>query len=240
MTDYRFIPFWGLFPFVIPQAMKLRRNAPRLSGADGPATGKVGAGKTLRMLAIGDSIIAGVGARTIGDALPGQVAHALADVLQREVMWTASGIVGARSSTVLKRLIPNLASEPFDLVVISVGVNDVTSLRTLGQWSKDLNDLVDELHYHSSKALIAFSGLPPMARFPLLPQPLRTVMGIRSRMFDDAAKSVISNKERVFHVPIGFDPDPGQFSPDGYHPSPASYRELGRQIALAAKPYFSD
>jgi hypothetical protein len=58
-------------------------------------------------------------------------------------------------------------------------------------------------------------------------------MGIRARMFDDAARFEVSKRDNVVQVPVEFEPAPGQFSPDGFHPSPSSYRELGRQVAAA-------
>jgi lysophospholipase L1-like esterase len=227
------ILFWTLFPLVIPQAMKVRRSAPRLEGPAGPTSGSVGSGKKIRLAAIGDSIIAGVGAETATEALPGQVAVELARLLGCEVSWSSHGLIGATSSVVRRRLVPMLPSEAFDVMVLSVGVNDVTSLRTMGQWSTDLGRLLDELEAHSAEAMVTLVGLPPLSSFPLLPQPLRAVMGIRARMFDEAAKFEVSQRQRVVHVPIDIEPAPEHFSPDGFHPSPSSYNELGRQVAAA-------
>jgi lysophospholipase L1-like esterase len=233
MTAMRSMLFWTLFPFVLPQAVKVRRNAPRVSGAAGPTSGRVGSGKTIRLVAIGDSIIAGVGAETVAEALPGQVAIELAVLAGCEVSWSAFGLIGATSSEVSRRLVPTLPSQPFDVVVLSVGVNDVTSLRTMRQWSSDLDCLLEELRKHSLIALIAVVGVPPLSSFPLLPQPLRAVIGIRARMLDDAAKVEVSKRKGVIYVPIQTKPSPDQFSPDGFHPSASSYKELGRQVAAA-------
>ena len=52
-------------------------------------------------------------------------------------------------------------------------------------------------------------------------------------MFDDAAKVEVSKRNRVIYVPIEIEPTPDQFSPDGFHPSASSYKELGRQVAAA-------
>jgi len=191
------------------------------------------------LLAIGDSIIAGVGADTVADALPGQVAEELARLLDCEIFWSAYGFIGATSSTVRQDLLPRLPSQPFDAIVLSVGVNDVTSLRTIRQWSEDLGCLLSELRAHYPDAVIALVGIPPMATFPLLPQPLRSVMGIRAKTLDDAAKAEASKRDKVLHVPIDIEPGPVTFSADGFHPSTASYRELGQGIAEAISPMLS-
>lgn len=229
----RGILFWTLFPFVIPQAMKVRRNAPRLSAAAGPTFGSFGSGKTIRLAAIGDSIIEGVGAETLADALPGQAAEELARLMGCEVCWNAYGLIGATSSVVSRRLIPKLPGVPFDVVIVSVGVNEVTTLRPVRRWSTDLGRLLDELRAHSPEATIALVGLPPLSSFPLLPQPLRAVMGIRAGMLDEAGKLEVHQRQRVLHVPIEIDPAPEKFCADGFHPSSLSYRELGRQVAAA-------
>ena len=55
--------FWGLFPLLIPQALWVRKTAPRTAPAAGPRSGTVGDGRPIRLVGVGDSIIAGVGAR---------------------------------------------------------------------------------------------------------------------------------------------------------------------------------
>ena len=108
LAAMRSIVFWALFPLVIPQAFIVRRNAPRLSGAAGASSGYVGSGRSVRLMAIGDAIIAGVGADTVAEALPGQVAEELAALHECQVSWTVSGLTRATSSGVMSRLLRNL------------------------------------------------------------------------------------------------------------------------------------
>jgi lysophospholipase L1-like esterase len=191
------------------------------------------------MLAVGDSIIAGVGAPTVFDALPGQVAAELARLLERKVSWSASGVIGITSSGIKRRLLQTLPPESFDAVVLSVGVNDVTAMRTVRKWSTDLGHVLDELRKHSPDAPIALLGLPPLSSFPLLPRSLQVVMGIRARMFDDTSKREAAKRDNVVHVPIEMDASPDRFSPDGFHPSLSGYKELGRHVATALASRFS-
>jgi len=94
--------FWTLFPFVLPQAIRVRNNAPRFPGAGGPKDGTTGEGPPLRLLAVGDSIIAGVGAENLSKALVGQAAMQLAGRLKCQVAWTARGSIGADSKKIDK------------------------------------------------------------------------------------------------------------------------------------------
>ncbi|RZV34758.1 MAG: SGNH/GDSL hydrolase family protein [Chromatiales bacterium] len=229
----RNVLFWGVFPFLLPQALYVRRTAPRFAPADGPTQGTCGDGEPFRLLAVGDSIVAGVGATTLSRALVGQTAEALAVSLESRISWHALGASGYNSDKVLDRLIPELPDVAFDYVIVSVGVNDITGLTTLRRWRQNLSLLLEALRSHSPNAIIALAGMPPLHNFPLLPQPLRATLGLRARSFDDIARSLAGTHPGTVHVPVEFEPDPRKFSPDGYHPSEESYAEYGRSMAGA-------
>ena len=66
---------YALFPVYFSQAFALRRHALKLTPAVGPIEGRIGRGEPLHFLAVGDSIISGVGARRIQQSTVGQVAR---------------------------------------------------------------------------------------------------------------------------------------------------------------------
>ena len=223
--------FWITFPLLLPQALYVRSTAPRFAPAGGPAEGSVGEGEVVNLLAIGDSIIAGVGASKLSGALVGQTARALAESRRCRVSWHALGVSGYDSNKVLEGLVPNLPGLPFDYIVVSVGVNDVTGLTSIRRWRRNLSVLLERLQSHSPRATIALAGIPPLHGFPLLPQPLRAVLGLRARALDEIAREVVIAEQNARHAPLDFDPDPAKFSPDGYHPSEESYVEFGQYMA---------
>ena len=98
--------FWGLAPLLLPQALYVRRTATRLGPAGGPRSGFADAGNPIRLLAVGDSIIAGVGASELTGALVGQTASALSEVMVRGVHWSAHGMSGATTATVVREVLP--------------------------------------------------------------------------------------------------------------------------------------
>jgi lysophospholipase L1-like esterase len=223
--------FWIAFPFLLPQALYVRRTAPRFAPAAGPAEGVVGNGEQIRLLAIGDSIIAGVGASDLSRALVGQTATALANASNSKVSWRALGQSGYDLNKILQQLVPQLPAVSFDYVIVSVGVNDITGLTSIRSWRRNLATLLYKLQAHSPNALIAVAGMPPMHAFPLLPQPMRAAFGMRARVFDEVAKAVIGKQQGSLHIPLDFEPHPSRFAADGYHPSEESYVEFGRQLA---------
>ncbi len=227
----RNILFWSLFPLALPQAIWVRKIAPRFAAAEGPVSGTMGKGRCLKLLAVGDSIIVGVGARRIENALVYQTSRALAETLSCRVEWSAFGRIGAKSKTLLHEFLPKLPPEPADAVIVSVGVNDITSLTAQAAWRGNLEKVLRALFEHSPDAVVAVAGIPPMAGFPLLPQPLRFASGQRGRAFDFAARRVIAGFPSAFHVPIEMETTPEKFSADGFHPSEASYRTFGAVVA---------
>lgn len=229
--------FWACMPFVIPQALLLRRRAPRFAGAKGPSSGTFGEGRQLKLLGVGDSIIAGVGASTLEKALIGQTAAALAKKTETQISWQAAGMSGAKTEKVRTRVLGRVKTDGFDVVVVTTGVNDVTALRRTKEWNRDLKKLIRDIKNRFPDAIIAFTGLPPLRGFPLLPSPLRHVIGLRARIFDTYLEQIIIGEENTVYVPLHFDPKPDMFSPDGYHPSEESYTALGDAVAEHLAPF---
>lgn len=225
--------FWMSVPFLLPQALYVRRTAPRFAAAAGPTSGSVGSGPRRTLLALGDSIIAGVGANELSRALVGQTAYHLALQGQAQVDWKAFGHIGFSTQTFLEHYEDGLPDADPDYLIVSLGVNDVTSLTTAKRWTAGLKRTLSLCRQRYARAVIALAGIPPFGIFPLLPEPLRTVIGKRGESFDELAKGLVSQFPRTVHVPIDSNLDAASFSADGFHPSEAGYIEFGRGVADA-------
>lgn len=228
--------FHALLPAIAWQGLRLRRTALRAPPAAGPARGVVGSGPTLHLLALGDSIIAGVGIDTLDHALPGRTAAALARLGSREVHWRAAGASGLRARQVAELLARQPAGERVEVVLVSVGVNDVTGIGSTRRWQRDLARLLDAIHAVHADALLVLAGLPPMDRFPLLPQPLGAALGIRARTFDAIARELAAARAWVLHHPTIIDSGRDTFAADGFHPGPEACARWGESLALAVLP----
>ncbi|MFK7733754.1 MAG: SGNH/GDSL hydrolase family protein [Pseudomonadales bacterium] len=226
------ILFWLGFALIIPQALYVRRVAHRSDPAPGPRTGVAGSGhKELHLYGLGDSIIDGVGTSSIRNAMLGQTASALAEQLNAKISWQGAGKSGHRTAQVLDLLAAEPPLEATAYVIVSVGVNDVTGLRTLRQWRRDLRILLLSVHERCADAKILMIGLPPMGEFPLLPQPLRALFGLRSRQFEAAALDELTRLEFASYARIDLPATADSFAEDGYHPSERACHELGRNLA---------
>jgi lysophospholipase L1-like esterase len=222
-TAFRSLLFWGLFMLLIPQALWVRRTARRFPPAAGQRTGQTGNGRSLSLLAIGDSIIDGVGVGMLDEALVGQTVNRLAERLEARIDWQALGKSGLNSRQVRERLIPRAAAAPVDFILVSVGVNDIIGLSSLRRWRRNIRGLVGELRKLSPNAQIAMAGIPPLEWFPALPQPLRAVLGLRGHDFHRVLREEVAAFDGVQVVEPAFDDPVANFAEDGFHPSASGY-----------------
>jgi lysophospholipase L1-like esterase len=212
-----------LLPLLIAQGRHTRRVTPRLPEAGGPVAGLAAAehgGPPLSLLTVGESPVAGVGVATHEEAITGQLAQALANRLQRPVSWRACGKNGVTAREALEQLMPQVPQQPVDIALVAFGVNDTTAFRPVASWRKDLQNVLAALDSRCRPQLIMLSGVPPMAHFPALPQPLRWVMGLKAATLDRAARELAPGLVRTHYVPLALDPhDRAMMASDGYHPS---------------------
>ncbi len=214
---------WSYLPLLATQGLWTKLRTPRLEPAPGTGEGVAGSGSPLRLFAVGDSIIAGVGVDTLDQALPAQLAEQLARRTRRAVEWRAEGLNGARSAWLLDRLerqAPDVG--PVDLVVINIGINDVTTVRSEADVLAALQRVVNRSERAFPGAVICQLGLPPLGAFPALPQPLRSVLGERAARIDRRLGAWLATRPNTLHLPFDGAPAPDQFARDGYHPAPAA------------------
>jgi lysophospholipase L1-like esterase len=218
-----------LAPLLVWQGRRVRRVVPKLPEADGPRHGAVGedrGGPAVRLLVFGDSSAAGVGASVQDEALAGRLAAALLREAPGRVDWRLVARTGVTTREALA-LLDEAPAEPFDVAVVALGVNDVTSLRPVPAWLRDVTRVRDVLHARHGVRRVLWSGLPPMHRFPALPQPLRGVMGLHARALDAALARWCAVPDRgrpsVRHVPLPAMTGVEMVAPDGFHPGPLAY-----------------
>jgi lysophospholipase L1-like esterase len=212
--------FWLLLPISAAQGLWLRRRALRLPPPPGDTYGQYGDGSpALIVLAAGDSIIAGIGADHQLQALPAQFARALSADRDCPVVWSSAGVNGANVNSLLQRLAEFKPERAPDIVLLSIGVNDVTGLTSTRLWRQRLAQQFETIRSRWPQALLVFAGLPPMERFPLPPQPLRMALGWRARILDQAAAELLSSQHRMLHVATEINPREHGFCADGFHPS---------------------
>ncbi|MGI9341309.1 MAG: SGNH/GDSL hydrolase family protein [Gammaproteobacteria bacterium] len=218
----------ALGPVLLAQGIAARRRIPRLPEPPGAREGLAGRGTPLRLLVIGDSAAAGVGAVHQDEALLGQLVRALA--CDFELQYRLEARIGATTASTLEAL-GQLTDMRCDVVVTSLGVNDVTSGTRRSDWRRRQRALVDLLQASFGAKLVVLSGLPPVHGFPALPQPLRWYLGRRATQFDGDLDDHVCESPASVYVNLRFSTDAGLMAADGFHPGPGIYVEWARLVA---------
>ncbi len=221
-----------LGPLLLVQGLYVRRFIPRLPEPAGAREGEEGTGKILRLLIAGDSAAVGVGVSNQEEAL----AHRIVGNLEKNytVQWKLIAKTGAQTANTINYL-EKQSPETFDIALISLGVNDITSGTDPEEWIKMMDNLKELLKNRYRVRHIICSVLPPMRLFPSLPQPLRWFQGLRAERFNRELKSWVDINKDLHLVEPVTSHDTSRFTAmiaeDGFHPGPELYRLWGDSAA---------
>ncbi|WP_374675632.1 SGNH/GDSL hydrolase family protein [Ideonella sp.] len=236
----------ALAPLLWWQGRRVRRVAMRLPEAQGGREGIAGAGTGAaaaapwRLLVVGDSSAAGVGVDHQAVALAAPLAEALSHRLHRPVHWRLQARSGHRAHDLLATLRTVSPAPAADLMLVVAGVNDASALTPTRTWLAALQALHDTARDRCGVRQVWHSALPPMGRFPLLPQPLRWVMGRHAARLDAALQAHVRGHAARRYVPLpavpaasAGDVPAGWVAADGFHPGPLAYRAWALSLAEA-------
>ncbi len=227
----------ALGPVLLLQGRHVRRTVPRLPEPAGPRSGCVGAGRSLRVLIAGDSAAAGVGTANQDQALSGQLIRRLDKDFRVE--WQLEARTGATTENTITRLAA-LPESRFDVMVTSLGVNDVTAGLGINSWLQQQQELRELARQTLGVRHFVLAGLPPVDVFPALPQPLRWYLGSRARIFSRRLKQDIEQESDVEFLDLRFTLDPDLMATDGFHPGPGIYNQWGELAAAMIKTRWGD
>jgi lysophospholipase L1-like esterase len=221
-----------LSPILLFQGYLVRKRTPLLPEPEGDREGIIGNGPELRLLIVGDSAGAGVGASHQDEALSGQLVQNLSEHFR--VQWRLHARTGATTHSTISSM-AKLAGQEFDFVLISLGVNDITAGINLGKWRAQQKALRELLFKQHKARHIIHSGMPPVHGFPALNQPLRWFLGRRATEFDNDLKQQVKHLAGCHYLNLRFSEDRSMMASDGFHPGPRVYREWGKLAAERIK-----
>ena len=234
---------WLLAPVLRWQVRQVRRRARQLPEAQGHRQGVAGTGRVrLRLLIVGDSSAAGVGATTQAQALSGRLGEALAQRLEGAVVWQVIARRGDSTADSV-RAVSQATLGPADVLVTTVGLADLMDGVPPARWLQRLDRLGRVAARRAGVHHALHCGLPPLRGHPL-PNPLRRVLAHRQRRYDAALARWTAQGGARSWLPYPFEPSPSADSvlmaEDGLHPGPAVYalwaQQLAQEIATAIVP----
>lgn len=212
-------------PFLYVQGQVARWKVGVLPNAEEPS-GACGEGENAaKLLVIGESTVAGLGARTHELALAGQFARRLSERIGRPVSWTAIGKNGVTARRTIDELLPLVPDEKFDYILVGLGGNDVMRLSSPRKWRRDMTELLGILRERNPDAAIFMSNCPMIKFSTAIPQPVNAILWQLSRMHDANTKEFVSEMDRVYYYPQPADVRLDGFFADGIHPSEQGYAD---------------
>lgn len=222
----------ALAPLLVAQAIVTRRRAPLLPEAAGPREGRVGesGGSPLRVLIAGDSSAAGVGVANQDNAVAGHLVRALHRHADRSIVWALRAKSGLTTRGVHALLVAEPPA-PVEVAVVITGVNDVIDQIAPCRAVRHRAALADWLLDEGLARHVVFAPLPPIHRFPLLPEPLRRVLGDDARRHDRSLARWAATRRDVSHIEIALDLNGEVMASDGFHPGEPVYRVCGEALA---------
>jgi lysophospholipase L1-like esterase len=232
-----------LLPLLYFHGKAVRKSVPDLpeaKGSHGLVDNK--AAKTLHVLTIGESTIAGVGVDNHEEGFTGLLASRLSDLLAINVKWKVYAKSGYTVSSVRQKLIPTIKEKRIDLIVIGLGANDAFTLNRPSKWAQEAEALINDLRTMYPDAPIGFINMPPIKEFPAFTRLIKFTIGNLVEMHGIALAKVVSKYDNVFYNPqiillddwvarLGNNLQPSDLFSDGVHPSKLSYQAWGNDFA---------
>lgn len=217
-------------PFLYLQGQYVRRKIGILPDARGAKSGETGAGKeTAKLLVIGESTVAGLGARTHAKGLAGQFAEFLSQKVNKKIRWFVIGKSGVTARRAISELVPQIPAEKFDYVMVGLGGNDVLKLSSPRKWRRDMTEFLKIIKEKNPGAIIFITNAPAVHLSPVLPQPIRFLLGNLSKLHDKNSREFTAEMKNVryFHRP---DQITEGFFADGIHPSEKGYTDWSQRM----------
>ena len=218
------------------QGKRIRASVPPLPEADFPVgSTKADVVDAIRIITIGESTIAGVGAKTHEEAFTGTLAQCLTDQTAKAVHWRVYAKSGYTVKKMRERLVPKIEEKQLDLIVIGTGGNDAFSLNSPTQWRKEQAKLIEDLRSKFPDTPICFTNMPPIHEFPAFTSIIQFVVGNLVQLLGEELADLVQPYDKVYFnsEQISFDTwtkrynmsgDIEEFFSDGVHPAVITYQ----------------
>ncbi|MGE0862025.1 MAG: GDSL-type esterase/lipase family protein [Gammaproteobacteria bacterium] len=186
-----------------------------LAGCDAPAPSLPTLAPDARVLAFGDSLTFGSGARA-EESYPA----VLATRIGREVI--RSGVPGELSSTGLERLRSELARHRPALVILCHGANDLLRKRPVGALTENLTQMIALVRASGAEVLLVGVPQPSLGRLHLAPVYTDVAAANGVPLEGEALPRILSDDS---------------LKSDGFHPNAEGYARLAAAVSAALEMY---
>jgi lysophospholipase L1-like esterase len=243
-----------LLPILYFQGKRVKATVPSLPEAEGKeGVATAASDKTLQVLLIGESTIAGVGVATHEEGFAGAFGRELATLLQVNVHWKVYARSGYTARKVANKLVPKIAETSPDMILAGLGGNDAFTLNTPWQWQADILQLIDSLQVKFPGKPIFFLNMPPIKEFPAFTPVMKFVIGNLVELHGDALQATVGKRENVYYYGrnitlkdwnerLKIQGSTKDYFSDGVHPSKLTYQTWAKDMAgyLVERSFFTN
>lgn len=232
-----------LLPIMYFQGKTIRKKVPSLPEAKEPSGFINGDfNKTLNVLTIGESTIAGVGVNKHKNGFTGALARQLSNNFKSNIDWRVYARSGYTAKLVAKKIISKIEENKADIIVIGLGGNDAFTLNSPKKWISDIENLINLVQNKFPETPIYFTNMPPIKEFPAFTKTIKFVIGNLVEILGKRLYYLIKAKENVFYndeivtlktwskrnrLPQN---NSKIYFSDGVHPSELTYKVWGKEM----------
>ncbi|WP_299671897.1 SGNH/GDSL hydrolase family protein [uncultured Polaribacter sp.] len=232
-----------LLPILFFQGKRIIKETPRLAEAIQPQGFiQTTSNKTLKIISIGESTIAGVGVDIHENGFTGALAKEFSTKKNISVLWKVYAKSGYTAKQINKRLVPKIEESNADMIVIGLGGNDAFKLNSPTLFMINVSALIKNLHKKFPRTPIYFTNMPPIKEFPAFTSVIKFVVGNLVEIFGAKLYKKVRKRKRVFYnreiitlakwsKKYNIENDPAIYFSDGVHPSKVSYDLWGKEMA---------
>lgn len=219
------------------QAAHARRLIGDPLGHEAPTADKVYRrryGDAIRLVVLGDSIAAGLGADLPRETLGARLARKLAKRTERAVALRTAAVPGSESRDLPAQVESLPGDYRPDVAVVIVGGNDVTHRRPVSESVEHLGGCIRALQERGAEVVVG--TCPDLGMLRQVPQPLRTLGSRASNQLAAAqlatALSLGARAVSLSQVvgPFFLTSPEEMFSLDSFHPSATGYKRTAKAL----------
>lgn len=194
------------------------------------------------ILFLGESTVAGVGAKSHRKGFAGSMSESLAQSLNCVVDYEVIAKSGWTAKDLNKHLLDWKPNSHYDLIIIGLGGNDSFQFTSPSRWQTSIISLISTVQAKTQNCPIVFCNMPPTYDFIAFPPVLQKRIGEMTELlrtslsqlvaeytdvhFNDESISLLSWSEKN-----GLEPIPSLYFSDGVHPSTLTYQIWGKEMA---------
>lgn len=234
-----------LLPIIYFQGKRIRKSVPQLPEAKGiSGTYKIdnSSEKSLKIISIGESTIAGVGVQTHEEGFTGSYAKNLAHLIQMNIDWRVYARSGYTAKRVQYKIIPKIQENHADLIVVGLGGNDAFTLNRPSKWKAEVESLIKAIQKKFPVALIVFCNMPPIKEFPAFTSAIKFTVGNLVEILGEELENLTHEMDGVYYFgesitleqwvsKFNLKANKKDFFSDGVHPSLLTYQTWAKDVA---------